>query len=133
MDKDSRSKSSAHRFGPVSWFTFDTVAGGANRQRWYTLSGPVVTGQPTASLTIYQNTGGNFNAPPVTNGVAVGTGTLSFDTCTSGQLTYSFTDGSARTGTHPLTRIPQHMTCSPTGRGASHPYFTLYDSYAHTR
>ena len=28
----------------ASWFTFDTVAGGANRQRWYTLSGPVVTG-----------------------------------------------------------------------------------------
>jgi hypothetical protein len=109
----------------VSWFTFDTVAGGANRQRWYTLSGPVVAGQPTASLTIYQNTGGNFNAPPVTNGVAVGTGTLSFDTCASGQLTYSFTDGSGRTGTIPLTRITQNVTCSATGSGATNPDFAL--------
>ena len=65
----------------VSWFTFDTVSGGAERQRWYTLQGPVVTGQPNASLTIYQNTGGNFNAPPATNAQAVGTATLSFDTC----------------------------------------------------
>lgn len=101
----------------VSWFTFDTVAGGANRQRWYTLSGAVVTGQPTASLTIYQNTGGNFNAPPVTDGVVVGTATLSFDTCTSGQLTYNFTDGSGRSGTIPLTRITQNVTCSAAGAG----------------
>ncbi len=98
----------------LSWFTFDTVAGGANRQRWYTLSGDMVSGQPSASLTIYQNTGGNFNAPPITNGVPVGTATLSFDTCTSGQLTYSFTDGSSRTGSIPLTRIAQNVTCSTT-------------------
>ena len=62
----------------VSWFTYDTVIGGAERQRWYTAQGPVVTGQPNASLTIYQNTGGNFNAPPVTNAQAVGTATLEF-------------------------------------------------------
>ena len=68
----------------VSWFTYDTVAGGAERQRWYTLSGSVASGQP-ASLTIYRNTGGNFNAPPVTDEVAVGTATLSFDSCTSGR------------------------------------------------
>ena len=51
----------------MSWFTFDTANGGAERQRWYTLQGEVVTGQSNASLTIYQNTGGNFNAAPVTN------------------------------------------------------------------
>ena len=50
----------------VSWFTYDAVSGGADHQRWYTAYGPVVTGQPNALLTIYQNTGGNFNAPPVT-------------------------------------------------------------------
>ena len=98
----------------MSWFTFDTVAGGANRQRWYTLSGNMVSGQPSASLTIYQNTGGNFNAPPTTNGVVVGTATLSFSTCTSGQLSYTFTDGSGRTGSIPLTRITQNVTCSTT-------------------
>jgi hypothetical protein len=98
----------------VSWFTFDTSVGGADHQRWYTLSGPVVTGQPTALLKVYRNIGGNFNAPPNTSGVEVGTATLSFDTCTSGQLTYNFTDGSGRTGTIPLTRITQNVTCSTT-------------------
>ena len=82
----------------VSWFTYDTVIGGADRQRWYTAQGPVVTGQPNAALTIYQNTGGNFNAPPATNAQAVGTATMSFDTCSSGQLSYTFTDGTDRTG-----------------------------------
>ena len=98
----------------VSWFTYDTIAGGAERQRWYTAQGQVVTGQPSASLTIYQNTGGNFNAPPVTNAQPVGSATLSFDTCTSGQLSYSFSDGSGRTGTMPLIRLTQNVTCSTT-------------------
>jgi len=94
----------------VSWFTYDTVAGTAERQRWYTLAGPAVTGQPSAALTIYQNTGGNFNALPKTNPQPVGTAVLSFATCSSGQLTYTFTDG--RTGTIPLTRLTQNVTCS---------------------
>ncbi len=106
----------------VSWFTYDTVAGGADHQRWYTAQGPVVTGQPSASLTIYQNTGGNFNAPPATNAQAVGTATLSFDTCSSGQLMYSFTDGTNRTGTIPLTRLTQNVTCA-----TSPPYPTNAD------
>ena len=70
------------------------------------------SGQPNASLTIFQNVGGNFNAPPITNGVPVGTATLSFATCTSGQLDYTFTDGSGRAGSIPLTRITQSVTCS---------------------
>ena len=48
----------------VSWFTFDTVAGGADRQRWYTMSGAIGGGASAAALTIYRNTGGNFNAGP---------------------------------------------------------------------
>jgi len=99
----------------VSWFSYDSVVGGADRQRWYTLSGPVVNGQPNASLTIYRNIGGNFNALPVTNAVAVGTATLSFDTCSSGQITYSFADGTGRMGTIPLTRLTPNVTCSATG------------------
>jgi hypothetical protein len=97
----------------LSWFTFD-IAGGADRQRWYTLQRHRGERTPSAALTIYQNTGGNFNAPPITNGVAVGTATLSFDTCGSGQLSYTFTDGSGRTGSIPLTRITQNVTCSTT-------------------
>ena len=106
----------------VSWFTYDTVIGGAERQRWYTAQGPVVTGQPNAALTIYQNTGGNFNAPPATNAQAVGTATLSFSNCYSGQLTYSFTDGTNRSGTIPLTRLTQNVTCA-----TSPPYPTNAD------
>ena len=98
----------------VSWFTYDTVAGGEDAQRWYTAQGPVVTGQANASLTIYQNTGGNFNAPPATTAREVGAATLSFSTCTSGQLAYSFTDGSGRMGNIPLTRLTQNVTCSTT-------------------
>jgi hypothetical protein len=109
----------------VSWFTYDTVIGGAERQRWYTAQGPVVTGQPNAPLTIYQNTGGNFNAPPITTAQAVGTATLSFDTCSSGQLSYAFTDGTGRTGTMPLTRLTQNVTCSVTTPYPTNPDFAL--------
>jgi hypothetical protein len=98
----------------VSWFTYDTASGGADHQRWYTAQGAVVTGQPSAALTIYQNTGGNFNGPPVTTAQPVGTATLSFDTCTSGQLQYNFSDGTGRSGTMPLTRLTQNVTCATT-------------------
>jgi hypothetical protein len=109
----------------VSWFTYDTVAGGAERQRWYTAQGQAVTGQPNAALTIYRNTGGNFNAPPVTAAQVVGTATLSFDTCTSGQLAYTFTDGTGRTGTIPLTRLTQNVTCSTTSSYPTNADFAL--------
>jgi YVTN family beta-propeller protein len=109
----------------VSWFTYDTVGGGAERQRWYTAQGPVVTGQPNAALTIYRNTGGNFDAPPVTHAQAVGTATLTFDTCSSGQLSYSFTDGTGRTGSMPLTRLTQNVTCSATAARPTNADFAL--------
>jgi hypothetical protein len=109
----------------VSWFTYDNVVGGAERQRWYTLSGPVVSEQPSASLTIYQNTGGNFNAPPLTTAQPVGTATLSFDTCTSGQLSYTLTDGTGRAGSIPLTRLTQNVTCSTTAARPTDADFAL--------
>jgi hypothetical protein len=109
----------------VSWFTYDSVGGGAKRQRWYTMSGPVVSGDPNASLAIYQNSGGNFNAPPITNASPVGTATLSFDSCISGQLSYTFTDGSVRSGTIPLTRLTQNVTCSATSARPTNADFEL--------
>ena len=99
----------------VSWFTYDTTVGGADRQRWYTLSGNVESGQPYAALAIYQNVGGNFNAGPTTAGQAVGTATLRFDSCTSGQLDYVFSDGTGRIGSIPLTRLTRNMTCAASG------------------
>jgi hypothetical protein len=109
----------------MSWFTFESNAGGPERQRWYTLQGPVVTGQPGASLTIYQNTGGNFDAPPVIDPQPVGTATLSFNACSSGQLAYTFTDGSGRAGTIPLTRLLPNVTCSAKPPRASNADFAL--------
>lgn len=108
----------------MSWFTYDTTVGGAERQRWYTAQGAVRTGQATAQLTIFQNTGGNFDAPPITSAQAVGTATLSFDTCSSGQLAYAFSDGSGRSGTIPLSRAIQNVTCTAT---ATTPYPTDAD------
>ncbi len=109
----------------VSWFTFDPVIGAAERQRWYTLSGPVVTGQANATLKIYQNVGGNFNALPITTAQQVGTATLSFDTCSNGQLSYNFTDGSGRTGSIPLTRLTQNVTCSTSSARPTNADFAL--------
>ncbi len=96
----------------VSWFTYDTVAGGAERQRWYTAQGQVAPGASGVALNIYQNVGGNFNAPPITAAQLIGTAILSFDTCTSGQLVYQFIDGTFRSGVIPLSRLTQNMTCS---------------------
>jgi hypothetical protein len=95
-----------------AWFTFDQApAGAADHQRWYTFSGRAQSGAANVAVTIFRNTGGNFNAPPVTNAVAVGTGTLFFDSCTSGSLDYRFTDGSGRSGFIPMTRITTNVTC----------------------
>jgi len=105
-------------YAQVSWFTYDSVVGGADRQRWYTMSGAIAGAAP-ATLTIYRNVGGNFNAAPVTSATVVGTATVRFDTCTSGLLTYAFTDGSARTGSIPLTRLTQNVTCAQGAAPAS--------------
>lgn len=109
----------------AGWFTFDTVVGGAERQRWYTAAGPVTTGQTDAALTIYRNTDGNFNAPPVTSGQPVGTATLHFDSCASGHLAYTFSDGSGRNGTIELTRLTQNVTCEITPSNPTNPDFAL--------
>jgi hypothetical protein len=95
----------------VSWLTYDDIAGGAEHQRWYTLNGTVVSGQTNVALTIYQNTGGNFTAPPITIAHSVGTATLSFDSCESGELTYNLM---SRASTIALTRLMQNVTCSET-------------------
>lgn len=109
----------------ITWFTYDTTVGGADRQRWYSAQGLTTTGQPTSQLTIYRNTGGNFDAPPVTNAQAVGTATLSFDSCSSGELAYNFTDGSNRSGTIPLTRLLANVTCATSAPFPADPDFAL--------
>jgi len=99
------------------WFTFDTTAGGEEKKRWYTLSGPVSSASTTATLDIISPTGGNFNAAPVINSGDgannVGHAVIHFTDCTHGNLSYSFTDGSGRVGNIPLTRLDTNVTCDP--------------------
>jgi len=107
-----------------SWFTFDHIAaGGAATQRWYTFSGNVATGQASATLTLYQNVGGNFNALPVTSGVPVGSVVLSFTDCTHATMAYTFTDGSARSGIIPMVRVTPNVTCSTSGASTTNADF----------
>ena len=89
--------------------------GGPERQRWYTMGGNVATGAASVALPIYQNVGGNFNAPPITNSTQVGTATLRFADCDHGTLDYAFTDGSGRSGTIDLTRLTKNVTCVASG------------------
>jgi hypothetical protein len=99
-----------------SWFTYDYKApDGAAAQRWYTFGGNVSTGQPTASLTLYQNTGGNFDAPPMTSAEPVGGVLLTVVDCTHLTLAYTFNDGSARSGMIDLVRLTPNATCSNIG------------------
>ncbi|HVO88547.1 MAG TPA: hypothetical protein VMV45_08395 [Casimicrobiaceae bacterium] len=99
-----------------SCFTFaDTNSGAADRNRWYTFSGNVRAGDAAAVLTLYQNVGGSFNAPPVTSSVEVGQVAMSFTDCTTAQLNYTFTDGSGRNGNVSLTRLTPNVSCAAGG------------------
>jgi len=96
-----------------AWFTFDGApAGGADRQRWFTFVGNAQSGATSIPVTIYRNTGGNFNAAPVTSPTAVGTGSLAFSDCNNCTLDYTFSDGSGRAGSIPLTRLTMNVTCA---------------------
>ena len=109
--KDSSGPGSGFLQG--SWFTFDAAtSGGADHGRWYTFGGAVSAGRNSASLPLYQNVGGNFNALPVTSAVQVGNVTIAFTDCTTAQFTYAFTDGSNRSGAVPLTRLTPNVLCA---------------------
>ena len=96
-----------------AWYTYDTTAGGTDTQRWYSLESSFGEAATSAAVTIYQNTGGNFSAPPTTSAVAVGTGTLSFDSCSTGSFAYTFDDG--RSGTVRLQGLLSNVECVDTG------------------
>jgi len=75
----------------------------------------VAKGAASVVLPIYQNVGGNFNAPPSTNSTQVGTATLRFADCEHGTLDYTFTDGSNRSDRIDLTRLTKNVTCVASG------------------
>jgi hypothetical protein len=122
---DQAAPGTGQAFG--AWFTFDTTTppGGVDRQRWYTFSGAASSSSNQIPVRIFRNIGGNFNAPPVTSGVLVGDGALSFSSCTVGELVYAFTDGTARTGIVPMQRLTPNITCNPAGTRATNADFAL--------
>ena len=108
------------------WFTYadDTPGGGAERQRWYYVQGPAGPAADTAALTIYQNIGGRFAAPPATTATAIGSATLRLISCSRADLEYAFEDGSARSGTIALQRLlPANSECDESGAPLPSPDF----------
>lgn len=96
-----------------AWFTFEGApAGGSDRERWFTFNGNGQSGGGSVPVTIFRNVGGNFDAAPITQPTVVGTGSLSFADCSNATLAYTFTDGSARTGSIALTRLTPNVTCT---------------------
>jgi len=105
------------------WFTYDVApAGTAERNRWYSLFGNVIAGRASTLLTIYQNVGGNFDAPPVTKSKPVGTAIFLATSCTEGALQYDFDDG--RSGYMDLVRLTPNVTCAPTAPRPTNVDFT---------
>ncbi len=92
------------------WYTYDVVAGGAESQRWYTFSGALNAGGDSATVSIHQNTAGNFAAAPTTVATPVGSALIRFDSCTHAQFTFSLTDG--RAGDLSLTRLLPNIACA---------------------
>ncbi len=111
----------------AAWFTYDTTAAGG--KRWYTLQGAYPS-IPYAIMDIYASTGGNFNAAPTIGATKVGSATLRFLDCLHGVLTYTFSDGSNRQGSVPLTRLTANTTCGQSGdNGAAASNFALSGSW----
>ena len=106
-----------------AWFTFDAATGGADRQRWYVFNGNATRGATSIPITIGQNVGGNFAAPPVTSATVVGSGTLAFVDCTNGAIAYTLNDG--RSGTIAITRITPNVTCVASGAAPTNADFAL--------
>ncbi|HEY6985948.1 MAG TPA: hypothetical protein VH375_07685, partial [Rhodanobacteraceae bacterium] len=96
-----------------AWYTYDITAGQTDSQRWYSLEAGILGDADNVAVTIFQNIDGNFNAPPATSAVAIGSGTLTFDTCQTGTFSYAFDDG--RSGTIPLQRLLPNVECVETG------------------
>jgi hypothetical protein len=96
-----------------AWYTYDVEAGGTDTQRWYSIQAQVSSDSTIAPVTIYQNTGGMFDAPPATTAVAIGTGTLQFGSCTFGEFTYDLDDG--RSGAIAFNRLLSNVDCVETG------------------
>ena len=111
VGRDAHGTGVGELFG--GWFTYD--ASGAGSPRWYSIQGPVNANAPSATLPIYLTQGGRFDAAQSPTTTPVGQATLAFSDCTHGTLGYTFSDGSGRNGSIPLTRLTSNPACTQTG------------------
>ncbi len=104
------------------WFTDDE----SGHEQWVTLQGDLSSSHGGSyDLKIGQNSGGNFDAQPITEATQIGTATLTFYDCTHAALVYNFDDG--RGGTIPYVRLTSPTACSSTVPAA--PPVPLPDNY----
>jgi peptidyl-Asp metalloendopeptidase len=98
----------------IQWYTYAPNAAGTDQQRWYSILGPFQAGsRDMFNLPIYSNTGGQFNALPITQTVRVGYADVSFGSCTTATINYRFDNGPS--GTIPLSRLTGRTSplCTP--------------------
>jgi hypothetical protein len=89
------------------WFTYDA----SGNQRWLWLQGNMTAAHgATVDLGVYESSGGNFVALPVTSAVTYGSATLTFYDCSHATLAYTFLDG--RSGTIAYTRLTSPSGCT---------------------
>lgn len=106
----------------AGWFTFPGASTSSAVHRWFTAYGSYWAGQTSSNMTVYRNTGGNFDAPPATEGQVVGSARLTFQSCTSGRYDYEINlDGIMRRGSIPLSRLGSSQYCD----AGSTPNFSL--------
>lgn len=102
------------------WYTYGED--GSGQQRWYTLFGNYAQGDRVKTIRILRNTGGTFDAPPMTTADDVGEATIAFQSCTMGTLSYRFFAGGLnRSGTIPLTRLSPDVNCQLIQNGGQAP------------
>jgi subtilisin family serine protease len=104
-------------FAFAGWYTYDVNGqpgpDAQRQQRWYSANSNYSPTDTARVMTVYRNTGGQFDNPPTTQGVPIGTATLSFQSCTTGRFDYQINaDGENRSGTIPLTRLGTDAYCA---------------------
>ena len=97
----------------AAWYSFiaanDQADPSGNDQRWYSLQGEYSANR--AVLTIYDNSGGRFDAADPVTTTAIGQFELDFADCTHALAHYRFTDPE-RSGAISMVRLSPDVLCS---------------------
>lgn len=101
----------------VSWFTYSgspdvpPVPSVDSEQRWYFAQGEFAEGDHVVTLDVLRPQGGRFAVSGASGFPSVGSAQLSFDSCDSGMLSYSFNE-SGVSGEIALTRLFADGICA---------------------